>query len=189
MATFALQHELHLQQTLHLLCPKLYKHPKTTKLNLNTPLMKQNYNFFFIISYLSWIILDSCKTKTFVNSYVRFALMDFQSQFLTSHAIFNRPAYAQWVDQIIFCRFSSFSIYDVTSRGMLPTPHALRPNTCNSYCEANLTKVGFSNGGHYFATITNLSHSRWALVRMRLVIFDHSAFAQPWHFSRCKHSF
>jgi hypothetical protein len=28
--------ELHLQQTLSLLCPKPYKHPKTTKLNLNT---------------------------------------------------------------------------------------------------------------------------------------------------------
>jgi hypothetical protein len=27
---------LHLQQILPLLCPKPYKHPKTTKLNLNT---------------------------------------------------------------------------------------------------------------------------------------------------------
>jgi len=32
----ASQSELHLQQTLLLLCPKPYKHPKTTKLNLNT---------------------------------------------------------------------------------------------------------------------------------------------------------
>jgi hypothetical protein len=32
----ASQPELHLQQTLLLLCPKLYKHPKTTKLNFNT---------------------------------------------------------------------------------------------------------------------------------------------------------
>jgi hypothetical protein len=32
----ASQPELHLQQTLPLLCPKPYKHPKTTKLNLNT---------------------------------------------------------------------------------------------------------------------------------------------------------
>ncbi len=30
------QPKLHLQQTLPLLCPKPYKHPKTTKLNLNT---------------------------------------------------------------------------------------------------------------------------------------------------------
>jgi len=39
----ASQPELHLQQTLLLLCPKPYKHPKTTKLNPNTPWMKQNY--------------------------------------------------------------------------------------------------------------------------------------------------
>jgi len=32
----AFQLELHLQQPLPLLCPKPYKHPKTTKLNLNT---------------------------------------------------------------------------------------------------------------------------------------------------------
>jgi hypothetical protein len=37
---------------------------------------------------------------------------------------------------------------------------ALIPNTYNSYSEANLTKVGFGNGGHCFATFTNLSHSR-----------------------------
>jgi hypothetical protein len=39
----ASQHELQLQQTLPLLCPKRYKHPKTIKLNLNTPWMKQIY--------------------------------------------------------------------------------------------------------------------------------------------------
>jgi hypothetical protein len=32
----ASQPELHLQQTLPLLCPEPYKHPKTTKLNHNT---------------------------------------------------------------------------------------------------------------------------------------------------------
>jgi hypothetical protein len=32
----ASQHELHLQQTLLLLCPEPYKHSKTTKLNHNT---------------------------------------------------------------------------------------------------------------------------------------------------------
>jgi hypothetical protein len=37
------QPKLHLQQTVPLLCPKPYKHPKTTKLNPNTPWMKQNY--------------------------------------------------------------------------------------------------------------------------------------------------
>jgi hypothetical protein len=35
------QHELHLQQTPSLLCPKPYKHQKTIKLNLNTPWMKK----------------------------------------------------------------------------------------------------------------------------------------------------
>jgi hypothetical protein len=39
-------------------------------------------------------------------------------------------------------------------------PQALIPNTYNSYFEANLIKVGFGNDGHYFATITNLSHLR-----------------------------
>jgi len=36
------QSKLHLQQTLPLLCPKPYKHPKTTKLNLNTTKEKDN---------------------------------------------------------------------------------------------------------------------------------------------------
>ncbi len=36
----ASQHELHLQQTFLLLCLEPCKHPKTTKLNLNTPWMK-----------------------------------------------------------------------------------------------------------------------------------------------------
>jgi hypothetical protein len=39
----ASQPELHLQQTLPLLCPGPYKHQKTTKLNPNTPWMNQNY--------------------------------------------------------------------------------------------------------------------------------------------------
>ncbi len=64
------------------------------------------------------------------------------SQFLTSHAIFNCHAYTQRVDQIISCKFSSFSIHDVASFGMLLTPQALRPNTYNNSSKANLTKVG-----------------------------------------------
>jgi hypothetical protein len=46
---------------------------------------------------------------------------------------------------------------------MLPTPQALRPNTYNNYFEVNLTKIGFGNGGHCFATNTSFFHSRWAL--------------------------
>jgi hypothetical protein len=72
---------------------------------------------------------------------------------LTSHAIFNRHAYVEQVDQIIFCKFSSFSIHDVASQGTFLTPHALRSNTCNNCFDTNLTKVGFGNGGHRFATI------------------------------------
>jgi hypothetical protein len=41
---FALQLELHLQQTLPLLCLEPYKHPKITKLNLNTTKEKGNGN-------------------------------------------------------------------------------------------------------------------------------------------------
>jgi hypothetical protein len=97
--------------------------------------------------------------------------MDSQSQILTSHVIFNRHAYAKWVDQIIFCKSSCFSIRDVASRGTFPTPQALRPNICNNCSETNLTKIGFGNGGHYFVIITSLSHLHWALARARLVTF------------------
>jgi hypothetical protein len=81
-------------------------------------------------------------------------LLDFQSQFLTSHVVFNCHAYTQRVDRIIPCKSSSFSIRDVASRNTLPTPQALRPNTFNNYFEANLTKAGFGNGGYCFATAT-----------------------------------
>jgi len=40
----AFQPELHLQQKFLLLCPKPYKHPKTTKLNLNNTKQKGNGN-------------------------------------------------------------------------------------------------------------------------------------------------
>jgi ABC-type microcin C transport system permease subunit YejE len=53
----------------------------------------------------------------------------------------------------------------------------LWPHTCNNYFEANLTKVGFSNGGHYSATTIKLSHSRKALVWSRLPTF--------WSFHLC----
>jgi hypothetical protein len=75
------------------------------------------------------------------------------------------------VDQIISSKYSSFSIHDVASRNTFPTPHTLKPNTCNNCFEADLTKVGFSNGGHYSAIITNLSHLRWALTRAQLATF------------------
>jgi hypothetical protein len=39
----ASQPKLQLQQTLPLLSPEPYKHQKATKLNPNTPWMKQNY--------------------------------------------------------------------------------------------------------------------------------------------------
>jgi hypothetical protein len=82
---------------------------------------------------------------------------------LTFHAIFNHRAYIDWVDQIIFCKSSSFSIRDATSQNMFLTPQALRLNTYNNGAKINLTKVSFSNCGHGFATITNLSNSHWAL--------------------------
>ncbi len=49
--------------------------------------------------------------------------------------------------------------------------HALKPNTCNSCFETNLTKVGFSNYGQYFVTIINLSHLHRALAQARLITF------------------
>jgi hypothetical protein len=49
----AFQPELHLQQTFLLLCFEPYKHPQTTKLNPNTPWMKQNYKKIIIIDFFS----------------------------------------------------------------------------------------------------------------------------------------
>jgi len=51
----ASQPELHLQQTLLVFGPEPYKHPKTTKLNPNTPWMKYNKKtkkLLIIVSYL-----------------------------------------------------------------------------------------------------------------------------------------
>ncbi len=130
-----------------------------------------------IVSYLPWTILDSWKSNTFVNYSVRLVLLDSRSQFFTSHAIFNHHAYTQQVDRIVSCKSSSFSIHDVAFWGMLPTPHALKPNTCNNCFEANLTNASFGNGGHYFARVTSLSHSYCALAWMRLITF--------WSFRLC----
>jgi hypothetical protein len=66
--------------------------------------------------------LDSWKSNTSVNFYVRLTLVDSQSQFLISHAIFNCHAYAEWVDRIISCKSSSFSIHDVAFQDTFPTP-------------------------------------------------------------------
>ncbi len=124
-----------------------------------------------IVSYLPWIIINWWKSNTFVNFSIQLIFTKLLFQFFTSHAIFNRRAYAKRVDRIISCKFSSFSICDVTSRGTLPTPHALKPNNCNNCFEVNLSKVGFGNDGHYFAIITNLSHPCWALAWAWLTSF------------------
>ncbi len=124
-----------------------------------------------IVSYLPWIILDSWKSKTFANYFVQLVLLDSRSQFLTSHAVFNCRPYTQWVDRIIPYKSSSFSIRDVASRGTLPTPQTLKPNTFNNCSKANLTKASFENGGHYFAIATRWFHSRYALTRAWLATF------------------
>ncbi len=130
-----------------------------------------------IVSYLPWIILDSWKSKTAANCFVRLVLLDSWSQYLASHVVLSPRAYAQRVDWIIPCKSSSFSIRDVASRSTLPTPQAVSPNTFKSCSEANLTKPGFGNGGHCFATTTKFSHSRCALARARLATF--------WSFRLC----
>ncbi len=124
-----------------------------------------------IISYLPSIILDSWKSKTSANCFVQLVLLDFQSQYLTSHAVFNCRVYTQRVDRIIPCKSSSFSIHDVAFWGTLPTPQALRPNTFNNCSKANSTKGGFGSGGHYFARATKWFHSRSTLARARLATF------------------
>ncbi len=126
---------------------------------------------FIIISHLPWIILDSWKSKTSTTCCVRLVLLDSQSQFLTSHAVFNCRAYTQRVDRIILCKSSFFSILDVASRATLPMPQALRPNTFNNCSEASLTKAGFGSGGHYFVTATRWFHSCFVLAQARLATF------------------
>jgi hypothetical protein len=86
---------------------------------------------------------------------VSFVLLDFLSQFWTSHANFNRCAYAERIDQIISCKFLFFSIHDVAFQGTLPTPQALGLDTYSNCFEVNLTKIDFGNGGHCYPTITN----------------------------------
>ncbi len=122
----AFQTKLHLQQTFPLLSPEPYKHSKTIKLNPNTPWMNFFYTkkktFIINVSYPPWIIINSWKSNTSINCSIRFALLDFWSQFLTSHAIFRRHTYTPRVDQKISCKFSSFSICDVASWVTLLTP-------------------------------------------------------------------
>ncbi len=130
-----------------------------------------------IVSYLPWIILHLWKFKTSANYFVELVLLDSRSQYLTSHTVFNCRAYPEWVDQIIPCKSSSFSIRDVAFRGTLPTPQPLRPNTFNNYSKANLTKGGFGSGGHYFARATRWFHSHSALARTWLATF--------WSFRLC----
>ncbi len=55
---------------------------------------------------------------------------------------------------------------------MLPTPQTLKPNTCNSRPQSNLTKAGFENGGHCSATFTSLSHLCCVLARAWLTTFS-----------------
>jgi hypothetical protein len=56
IGSVASQPKLHLQQTLPLLSPQPYKHPKTTKLNPNTPWMKQNYKKTTNIEYYCFLL-------------------------------------------------------------------------------------------------------------------------------------
>jgi hypothetical protein len=60
---------------------------------------------------------------------------------------------------------------------MFRTTQALRPNICNSCSKVNLIKASFGNGGHYFPTVTSLSHSRYVLAQARLTTF--------WSFCLC----
>jgi hypothetical protein len=90
---------------------------------------------------------------------------------------FQLSWYTHRMDRTIPCKFSSFSIRDATSRSTLPTSQALRPNTFNNCSEANFTKAGFGNGGHYFVPATRFFHSRCALARAQLATF--------WSFHLC----
>jgi hypothetical protein len=111
-------------------------------------------------------------------------LLDSWSQFFISHVIFNHHAYTQWVDRIISYKFSFFSIRDVASLSTLPTPHTFKPNICNSCFEINLTKASFGNGGHYFARITNFTHSCSALAHARLITFWSFRLCTTWAFPK-----
>ncbi len=75
------------------------------------------------------------------------------------------------MDQIIFCKFSSFSIRDIAFQSTFPMPQALKPNTFDNSSKINLTKAGFRNGGHYSTIVTSLSHSHYALAWAQLATF------------------
>ncbi len=95
--------------------------------------MKQNYkktiNIYYYYFLPSMNHFRFMRIQYICQLFCPTALLDSRSQFLTSRAIFNRCAYTQRVDQIIFYRSSSFSIYDVAFQGTLPMSQTLKPNT------------------------------------------------------------
>jgi hypothetical protein len=120
----AFQLELHLQQTLPLLCPEPYKHLKTTKLNPRhtfeeTKLLKKKNNDYYVF-------LPSMNHFRFMEIqyiYQLLCLICFSGLsilILTSHDIFNHRAYVKRVDEIISCKFSFFSIHVVAFQGTFP---------------------------------------------------------------------
>jgi hypothetical protein len=82
-----------LQQTFPLLFPQPYKHPKTTKLNLNTPWMKQNYKKPINIDY--YCFLPSMNHSKFMK--IQYICQLFYSFCFTklSIPIFNIPCHLQ----------------------------------------------------------------------------------------------
>jgi hypothetical protein len=121
-----------------------------------------NHSRFMKIQYICQLFYPTCFTRLSI------PILDIPCRL-------QSPTYTQRMDRIISCKFSSFSIRDVASRGMLPTPHALRPY--NNCFETNLTKDGFGNGGHCFATTTSFTHFCFTLACVQLITF--------WSFHLC----
>jgi hypothetical protein len=146
MATLHLNLNCIYNQNGPLFGPEPYKHQKITKLNRNTPWMKYNkkITLLIIVSYLPWIILDSWKSKTSTNCFVRLVLLDSRFQILKSHAVFNCRAYTQRVDRIIPCKSSSFSIRDVASRSTTSIYWQNLPTHTSLYLPMHLQIMDFN---------------------------------------------
>ncbi len=162
---------LHL--SLNYICNKLFlccalnliSTQKSLNQTVGTRSMKQNYKkttnndyYFFLPSMNHFIFME---IQYIYQLLCPIYFSGLSIPILISHAIFNHHAYMEWVDQIISCKSSSFSIHDVAFRGTFPIAPYIKPNTCTNCFEVISIKVGFGNGGHCSVTINNLFHSHW----------------------------
>jgi hypothetical protein len=159
-----------------LLSPQPYKHPKTTKLNPNTPWMKQNYKK----NIKHWLLLFLTFHESFYihENPIHLSIVLSDLLYWTFDPNFLHPmpfsivvhTHNRWIKSSLV-NIHLFPSMMLHLEAHFPNLHASKPNTWNNCSEANLTKASFGNGGHCFATIITFTHSYSALPRARLVTF------------------